>query len=146
MVINENINTIVEAVEKQHRYLSSHHTNKKLEKENYSFSVSKFTEKLYVSLVTEEQSSGSCWNENLWEPKHFSILTYKVKRSIRIALSAILPKTRKSEINPIVHKIFEQMNVFNETNTEYYGNYTRNQHYEISIHKIFEIVKTHFNI
>lgn len=146
MVINENINTIVEAVEKQRLYLGSYHTNNKLDKENYSFGLSKATGNFYVSLLTEEQSSGSCWNENLWEPKHFSILTYKVKRSIRIVLSVILPKTRKSEINPIVHKIFEQMNVSNKTHYEYYGNYTRDQNYEINIQKIFEIVKTHFNI
>lgn len=146
MLINENLSQIIEAVEKQRIYLSSHHTKFKLEKENYSFSVSKFTEKLYVSLITEEQASGSCWDNNLWEPKQFDILTYKVKRSIRIVLSAILPKTRKAEINPVVHKIFEQMNVFNETESGYYGNYTRKQNYEINIQKILEIVKSHFNI
>jgi len=59
-----------------------------------------------VHLITEEQSSGSCWNEDdMEEPCQYEIKMSLVRNSIRYLLSVILPKTNKKNLNSIADDI-----------------------------------------
>lgn len=139
MVINEDFKKIKDIVEKQRKFLSN---NDHLHKEHYTFGMSDDSI-LYVSLIEKEQSSGSCWTEHVWPPKEYKILTSKVKRVIRITLSAILPKNRKSEINSLVHEIFAHMTKYDHTEHGYYGNYEKTKNYKITLEDILQIIKKH---
>lgn len=143
MIFNPNINQLKKAIEKQYQYLLIGHPLKN--KKNYSFNITS-SDVLYVRITLEERSSGSCWDETLWEPNHYKFKSSDVKRVIRIALSSILPRNKKSELNILVLKIFNEMKVKKYTDYEYYGNYSTYKIYEIDVLKIIEMAKTHFNI
>lgn len=149
MIFNPNINQIKKAIEKQYQYLLvDYHFRDNCpfgDKKNYSFNITS-SNFLHVRVTLEERSSGSCWDEHLWEPNHYKFKSSDVKRVIRIALSSILPRNKKSELNILVLKIFNEMKVRKYTDYEYYGNYSTYKIYEIDVLKIIEMTKTHFNI
>lgn len=145
MVINEDFSRIHKIVVKQQAFLNSNKSQNHFEKEHYSFTFSNDRKILNVSLLESEQSSGTCWDDHLWPAKEYKILTHKVKRSIRVVLSAVLPKNNKSETNILVQKIFDSMDKYDHTETGFYGNFTKTKNYRISLEEIIRITKKHFS-
>lgn len=146
MIINKDIAKVNGVIQKQVDYLNSHHSNHYFQKNHYSFYFSPNNDIFGVYILREEQSSGSCWSESLWEPSEYELKISKVKKSIRVVLSSILPKTKKKEINILVRAIFENMAVKEHFEAEYYGNYTRSISYKISITEIYNIVEEYSKI
>lgn len=141
MIINKDIAKVNGVIQKQIRYLNSHHSNHYFNKNNYSFYFSPDIDIFGVRIILEEQSSGSCWSESLYEPSEYKLKISKVKKSIRVILSSVLPKTKKKYINSLVHLIFENMLIKENFEVEHYRNYTRSVSYKISITEIYNIVE-----
>lgn len=145
MLINRNLEKVDGIIQKQVAFLNSENSGCYFEKNHYSFYFSPRSDSFGVSFVTEEQSSGSCWSEDLSEPKEYSVETSKVKSAIRVVISAVLPKTKRVVLNGIVHHIFNKMNIKKYKDVEYYGNYEKGVHYSISIAEIYDEINTYIH-
>lgn len=142
MFINKNEAQIQKIVGKHIQYLrSSIHSNDYFRKNNYHYFLTA-TGVFSVHLITEEQSSGSCWNEDdMEEPCQYEIKMSLVRNSIRYLLSVILPKASKKNLNSIADDILMNMSKRETSNYEYYQNYELGVMYSISMEKVYQLIE-----
>lgn len=138
LVINKDVSKVKAIVQKQADYLRGSDSDNFFRKNHYSFFMN--DEYLCVSMLIEEQWSGSCWSDDMDEPKYYEEKISLVKKAIRILLSAMLPKRNDKQIDELVQYVFDKMERNTRTDSGYYGNYEITKRYTINISDVYNIL------
>lgn len=138
LLINKDVSKVKEIVQKQASYLNSSDSGNFFKKNHYSFFMN--DEYLSVSFLLEEQSSGSCWDEEVSEPDYYFEKPSLVKKALRVLLSAILPRENDKRMSDLVDLVFNQMDIHTKRYSGYYGNYEVFKRYTINISDVYVAV------
>lgn len=138
LVINKDVSKVKAIVQKQAEYLRGSASDNFFRKNHYSFFMT--DEYLCVSMLIEEQWSGSCWSDDMDEPKYYEEKTSLVKKAIRVLLSAMLPRKNDVQIGSLVESVFEKMRRDMHTEYGYYGNYETTKRYTINISDVYDLL------
>ena len=138
LVINKDVSKVKAIVEKQIDYLRGSSSDNFFRKNHYSFHIN--DEYFSVSLLLEEQASGTCWDDYRYEAETFAERPVLVKKAIKVLLSAMLPRKNGKEVSVLVDKVFNEMNTYSYTNDGYYGNYEVFKVYKINLADVYAIV------
>lgn len=138
LLINKNVSKVKEIVQKQADYLYSSSSNNYFQKNHYSFYMS--DQAFGVSLLLEEQFSGSCWSDDIDEPRYYLEKVSLVKKSLNVLLSALLPRKNSKQLKTLVDEVFDKMHRYTYTNSGYYGNYEKFKKYKVNISDVYDII------